>query len=124
MGKRLLYAKTTTRTILIHLVSLTPQNDESRIVRLYQYLGWPDDGVPASAATLLNLRSIVRSAKADSVSSAEDERPTLVMCRYDTELCLIKHAAIWPVSEVEKKCNIYMEKTVLGLPEFRDSTEK
>ena len=82
---RILNAFTGLEIILIHLVSLTPQNDESRIVRLYQYLGWPDDGVPASAANLLNLRSMVRSAKADSVSSAEDERPTLVMCRYDTE---------------------------------------
>ena len=63
-----------------------PQNDESRIVRLYQYLGWPEDGLPGFAANLLNLRSMVRSTKDDSVSSAKDERRTIVMCRYDIEL--------------------------------------
>ena len=55
----------------IHQLSTTSQ---SRVISHYQYIAWPDHGVPDSVSPLLSLTSVVMN------SWSQDKGPIIVHC--------------------------------------------
>ncbi|KAE8631109.1 hypothetical protein XENTR_v10001084 [Xenopus tropicalis] len=54
---------------LTHLEVYNKQTDESRSVAHYQYMSWPDFGVPKSASAMLDFRSQVKQHQAVAVQA-------------------------------------------------------
>lgn len=48
---------------------LSPQTRERRLVSHFQYLSWPDYGVPSSAATLIDFLGAVKQQQRVAVSA-------------------------------------------------------
>ncbi|XP_018413426.1 PREDICTED: tyrosine-protein phosphatase non-receptor type 9-like isoform X2 [Nanorana parkeri] len=58
---------------LTHLDVYNKQTDESRSVAHYQYMSWPDFGVPKSASAMLDFRAQVKQHQAVAVQSLGSE---------------------------------------------------
>ncbi|KAM4710098.1 tyrosine-protein phosphatase non-receptor type 9-like [Discoglossus pictus] len=58
---------------LTHLDLYNKQTDESRSVAHYQYMSWPDFGVPKSASAMLDFRSQVKQHQAVAVQALGSE---------------------------------------------------
>lgn len=58
---------------LTHLDLYNKQTDESRSVAHYQYMSWPDFGVPKSASAMLDFRAQVKQHQAVAVQAMGSE---------------------------------------------------
>jgi protein tyrosine phosphatase len=65
-------------TIRIFRLSKDEFSSNDRLVYQYQFLAWPEHGVPSDPLTLLEFRMKIRSRTSNIVSS--DDSPLLVHC--------------------------------------------